>query len=47
MRITIRTDEGENEQYEVDLVANSTSKRYYIQSPFAISDEEKRKLETR
>ena len=32
-------------QYEVDFVANLGSNRYYIQSAFSISDEEKRKQE--
>ena len=45
----MRDDEGKNKrvQYEVDFVANRGSKRYYIQSAFAIPDEEKRKQEIR
>lgn len=34
-------------QYEVDFVANRGSKRYYIQSAFAIPDEERREQEIR
>lgn len=34
-------------QYEVDFVANRGSKRYYIQSVFAIPDKEKREQEIR
>lgn len=47
--VTTRNEEGKNErvQYEVDFVANRGSNRYYIQSAFAISDEEKREQETR
>ncbi len=49
VRVTTRTDEGKNKnvQYEVDFVANRGSRRYYIQSAFAIPDEEKREQETR
>ena len=34
-------------QLEVDFVANKAGQRYYVQSAFAISDEEKRAQETR
>ena len=49
VEVTAKTDEGKNKrvQYEVDFVANRGSKRYYIQSAFAIPDEEKRKQEIR
>ena len=49
VEVTVRDDEGKNKrvQYEVDFVANRGSKRYYIQSAFAIPDEEKRKQEIR
>ena len=33
-------------QREIDFVANEGSRRYYIQSAFAIPDEEKRRQET-
>ena len=33
-------------QYEVDFVANSGSKRYYIQSAFEVSSDTKRQQET-
>lgn len=41
------TKEGKSKriQYEVDFVANKGSKRYYIQSAFAVPDEEKRNQE--
>lgn len=44
-----KTDEGKckRSQLEVDFVANKGSRRYYIQSAFAIPDEEKRDRETR
>lgn len=47
--VTTRNEDGKNKrvQYEVDFVANRGSKRYYIQSAFAIPDEEKREQETR
>ena len=47
--VITRLEEGKSkrEQYEVDFVANSGSKRYYIQSAFAIPDEEKREQEIR
>ena len=35
----------ERKQLEVDFVANKGDKRYYIQSAFALPDEEKRKQE--
>lgn len=49
--IVTRNTRGENGKskrvhYEVDFVANKGSQRYYIQSAFAIPDEEKRKQET-
>lgn len=46
---SIRTDDGKSKrlQLEVDFVANKGSQRYYIQSAFAIPDEEKRNQETR
>ena len=49
VEVTTRADDGKNKrvQYEVDFVANRGSKRYYIQSAFAIPDEEKRKQEIR
>ena len=49
VEVTTKTDDGKNKrvQYEVDFVANRGSKRYYIQSAFAIPDEEKRKQEIR
>ena len=34
-------------QYEVDFVCNLASKRYYIQSAYNISDDEKRRQELR
>ncbi len=46
---SIKTDDGKSKrlQLEVDFVANKGSQRYYIQSAFAIPDEEKRNQETR
>ena len=46
---SIRTDDGKSKrlQLEVDFVANKGSQRYYVQSAFAIPDEEKRNQETR
>ena len=46
---SIRTAEGKSQrvQQEVDFVANKGSNRYYIQSAFAIPDEEKREQETK
>ena len=35
----------ERKQLEVDFVANKGDKRYYIQSAFALPDEEKREQE--
>ena len=40
-------NQSQRSQLEVDFVANENSKRYYIQSALIISDEEKRKQETR
>ena len=37
---------SKRKQYEVDFVANKGSKRYYIQSALAITDEDKRLQET-
>ena len=47
--VITRLEEGKSkrEQYEVDFVANRGSRRYYIQSAFAIPDEAKREQETR
>ncbi len=36
-----------SKQYEVDFVCNKASKRYYLQSAFAIPDDEKMKQETK
>lgn len=46
---SIRDENGASKrlQLEVDFVANKGSKRYYIQSAFAVPDEEKRRQETR
>lgn len=46
---SIKTNDGKSKrlQLEVDFVANKGSQRYYIQSAFAIPDEEKRNQETR
>ena len=46
--INTRDENGKSKRtnYEVDFVANKGSSRYYIQSAFAIPDEEKRKQET-
>lgn len=46
---SIKMDDGKSKrlQLEVDFVANKGSQRYYIQSAFAIPDEEKRNQETR
>ncbi len=45
----IKTADGKSKQLqlEVDFVANRESQRYYVQSAFAISSEEKRKQETK
>ena len=47
VELNTRIGEGKTKrmQYEVDFVANRGSKRYYIQSAFAIPDEEKREQE--
>ena len=47
--VITRLEEGKSkrEQDEVDFVANRGSRRYYIQSAFAIPDEAKREQETR
>jgi len=37
---------SQRSQPEVDFVANKESKRYYIQSAFSVSEEEKRRQET-
>lgn len=49
VEVNTRSPEGKSKrvQYEVDFVANKGSRRYYIQSAFAIPDEEKREQETR
>ena len=46
--INSRDDDGKSKrtQYEVDFVANRGSQRYYVQSAFAIPDEDKRRQET-
>jgi len=43
-----KNKEGKSQrsQLEVDFIANDGSRRYYIQSAFSISDEDKRKQET-
>lgn len=43
---TKRYDVKKRVTYEVDFVANKGSKRYNIQSAYAIQDEAKRKQET-
>ena len=43
---TIEKNKKIRKQLEVDFVCNKGSKRYYIQSAFAIPDEEKMKKET-
>lgn len=45
-RTTDRNNKTIRKQYEVDFVANQGSKRYYIQSAFALPDEAKVKQET-
>ena len=49
VEVNTRSPEGKSKrvQYEVDFIANKGSRRYYIQSAFAIPDEEKREQETR
>ena len=46
--VNAKDEDGKNRrfQHEVDFVANRGSQRYYIQSAFAIPDEQKRKQET-
>lgn len=46
--VNAKGEDGKNKrlQHEVDFVANRGSQRYYIQSAFAIPDEQKRKQET-
>lgn len=46
--VNTRNEQGKSQrtQHEVDFVANSGSQRYYIQSSFAIPDEQKRTQET-
>lgn len=46
--VNSRNAQGKSQrtQYEIDFVANSGSQRYYIQSAFAIPDEQKRTQET-
>ena len=39
------TGKAERKQLEIDFVANKGSRRYYIQSAFAIPDEKKREQE--
>ena len=36
-----RTEDGSRKQLEIDFVANQGNKRYYIQSAFAVPDQEK------
>ena len=45
-RTTDRNNKTIRKQYEVDFVANQGSKRYYIQSAFALPDEAKLRQET-
>ena len=49
VEVNTRSSEGKSRRvhYEVDFVANKGSKRYYIQSAFAIPNEEKREQEIR
>ena len=46
--LNARDESGKSKRirHEVDFVANKGSQRYYIQSAFAIPDEDKRKQET-
>ena len=48
MQHNYRNKEGKSQrsQLEVDFVANKGSGRYYIQSAFSVSEDEKRKQET-
>ena len=39
--VEVRSDDGSRKQLEVDFVANQGNKRYYIQSAFALPDQEK------
>ena len=39
--VEVRSNEGSRKQLEVDFVANQGNKRYYIQSAFALPDQEK------
>ena len=39
--VEVRPDNGSRKQLEVDFVANQGNKRYYIQSAFALPDQEK------
>ena len=39
--VETRSDEGNRKQLEVDFIANQGNKRYYIQSAFALPDQEK------
>ena len=41
-----KAGKSQRSQLEVDFVANKDSRRYYIQSAFSVSEEEKRKQET-
>lgn len=45
--VDLRHAETDHQKVEIDFVANLGSKRYYIQSAFAIPDEEKRAKEIR
>lgn len=45
-RTTDKNNKTIRRQYEVDFVANQGSKRYYIQSAFALPDEAKVRQET-
>ena len=45
--VALRHAETDHQKVEIDFVANLGSKRYYIQSAFAIPDEEKRAKEIR
>lgn len=41
------TEDGARKRVEIDFVANAGSRRYYVQSAFALPDEEKRAREVR
>ena len=45
--VELRHAEHDHQKTEIDFVANLGSRRYYLQSAFAIPDEEKRAKETR